>query len=196
MPAAPAQGITGSVKVAGSGDPVSQAEVALWKGPSYTTSVATTKTDESGNYVLAMPEPGEYRIVVSHPNYSFSPVFASLTVKADVPSLVQSFTAQQGNILRIVLTPLNTQMSPPGTLGAIVYKEQPSFESPTADGIQMGNKEADGSYYLSPLLKDAKQYYQVCPVARGYIFQPDCAPVTTPGRPGIVSMPFSYRPNY
>lgn len=193
-PAAPPQGISGSVKVGDSGEPVSRAEVALWKGPSYTASVATTKTDDSGEYVLAMPEPGDYRIVVSHPEYSFSPVFASISVKADVPSLVNSFTAQKGNILRIVLSPLGTQMPVPGTLGAIVYKEEPSFESPTADGIQMANKEADGSYYLSLLLKETKSYYQVCPVARDYIFEPECAGVNTPDLPGIVSLPFSYRP--
>ncbi len=190
----PAQGLSGSIVIEGAGDPVVKAEVSLWKGPAYNAAIASTMTDDTGGYILAMPEPGEYRIVPSHPQYSFAPVFATVKVEAGVPSLVTSFTAQRGSVLRVVLSPLGTQMPTPGSLGVLVYKESPSFEAPNADGVQMANKESDGSYYLAPLLKESKQYYQVCPISRGYVFTPECAPVETPARPGIVSLSFNYKP--
>jgi hypothetical protein len=193
-PPKPAQGLSGSLVVEGTRGPISKAEVSLWKGPAYTASVASALTDESGGYSLPMPEPGEYRLVPSHPQYAFSPAFATIKVEAGVPALVTSFTAQQGSVLRLVVKALGTQQPPPASLGALVYKESPSFESPNADGMQMAVKEADGSYYLAPLLKDNKQYYQVCPVSRGYIFEPECAAIETGTRPGIVTLSFNYRP--
>ncbi len=194
VPAAPTSGISGSLKSA-TGEPIAQGEVTIWKGPAYTASVGKATTDAAGNYVLPMPtEPGDYRIVPTHPEYSFNPVFSSATVKPDVPLLVFGFTGQKGSVLRLVLSPLGTQMPTPNSLAAIVYKEAPSFEAPNADAAAMTNKEADGSYYLNGLLKENNSYYTVCPVARGYVFEPECAGVNTPGRPGIATLSFNYKP--
>jgi hypothetical protein len=185
-------GISGSVVA--DGKPVIKAEISLYKGPDFTAALATTLTDDEGNYAFPNQAAGDYRVVAAHGAYTFNPVFASITLRPDALTAVASFTAQGGNVLRLVLAASGTQMPPPGSVGAIVYKESPSFESPTADGIQVGNKEADGSYFLTPLLRESKQYYQVCPIARGYLFIPECAAIETPARPGIVTLSFSYKP--
>jgi hypothetical protein len=185
-------GINGSV--AAEGVPITQAEVSLFKGPNYNTPVDTTLSDAAGNYAFPNLPAGEYRVVPAHGQFTFTPVFASVTLKPDAMTAVASFTGQRGNVLRLVLAPMGTQMPTPGSVGAIVYKESPSFEAPTAEGIQMANKEADGSYFLVPLLKESKTYYNVCPVARGYIFEPECAAIETPTRPSIVTLSFKYKP--
>lgn len=70
-PALPASGqsVRGFVVEAGPGTPLVGAEVELMAGPGTEATSLRATTDTLGKFVISPPEPGRYRLRVTHPGY-------------------------------------------------------------------------------------------------------------------------------